>query len=286
MWKALALAYGHSKKLTKFSADPTIALFFCFLHTIFSVCDFWKMMNFFIIALMFYSTTENFRSSQMSFERVNAAYKEKEHVVNQLLEDAAISSSELELYLRAFKKEGNIEIWAKNRRDRQFKLLKTYAICHASGNVGPKRKEGDRQVPEGFYHINRFNPNSRFHLSLGINYPNKSDKVLSDKTKPGGDIFIHGGCVSIGCLAMTDDAMKEIYILAVEAKNNGQKTIPVTFFPFKMSHGELERALIVHKPKEDVKKLWNELREAYVLFENNRSLPKILFESNGSHRIL
>src|SRR5690606_11025729 len=99
----------------------------------------------------------------------------------------------------------------------KFTLVKTYPVCSSSGLPGPKRKKGDRQTPEGFYHIDRFNPQSAFHLSLGINYPNSSDKILGH-SDPGGDIFIHGSCVTIGCVPLTDDLIKEVYVLAVEAK--------------------------------------------------------------------
>lgn len=83
-------------------------------------------------------------------------------------------------------------------------------MCMQSGTLGPKRMEGDYQMPEGFYYINEFKPYSNFHLALGINYPNASDKVLSDARRPGGDIYIHGGCVSTGCIAISDQPIEEL----------------------------------------------------------------------------
>src|SRR5690606_32704350 len=93
-------------------------------------------------------------------------------------------------------------------------------------------------VPEGIYHVDRFNPNSKFHLSLGLNYPNASDKVRSDKTAPGSDIFIHGSNVSIGCLAMGNDPIEEIYAIATKAKTSGNK-IRVDIFPFRLTEENL-----------------------------------------------
>lgn len=103
-----------------------------------------------------------------------------------------------------------------------FRLIKDYQICSLSGELGPKRQQGDLQVPEGFYWIDRFNPASNFYLSLGINYPNQFDRILGKSGELGGDIFIHGGCVTIGCIPITDDKIKELYLIAVEAKSNGQ----------------------------------------------------------------
>src|SRR5690606_40100008 len=131
-------------------------------------------------------------------------------------------------------KEKIIEVWVKGHNTTTYQLLCRYDCCTTSGTLGPKRREGDLQIPEGVYHINHFNPQSNFHLSLGINYPNASDKILSDPSKPGGAIYIHGNCVTIGCIPITDDKIKELYIMAVEAKNSGQQKIPVYIFPSRL----------------------------------------------------
>ncbi|HZH97477.1 MAG TPA: hypothetical protein VEX38_00780, partial [Fimbriimonadaceae bacterium] len=91
------------------------------------------------------------------------------------------------LFIRAFKQERELEIWGAESE--RFHFLQTYPIVGVSGGPGPKRREGDRQIPEGVYHIDRFNPNSRFHLSLGLSYPNKADRLLGDPERPGSDIF-------------------------------------------------------------------------------------------------
>src|SRR5258708_2412399 len=105
------------------------------------------------------------------------------------------------LLLRAFKLDGELELWAEPRRGAGYVKLKTWRICARSGGIGPKRREGDGQVPEGFYRISGLNPWSSYHLSLRVDYPNHSDRVLGRRPL-GGDIFIHGKCVTIGCLPL------------------------------------------------------------------------------------
>ena len=98
------------------------------------------------------------------------------------------------IYIRSFKYDSQMEVWVKNDIKDPFQLFKTYKICALAGTLGPKRMAGDFQVPEGFYYINEFNPKSNYYLSLGLNYPNVSDRILSDSLQPGGDIYIHGSC--------------------------------------------------------------------------------------------
>ena len=146
-----------------------------------------------------------------------------------------------------------------------------------SGTMGPKRMEGDYQVPEGFYHINEFNPNSNYHLSLGINYPNASDRILSDSLKPGGSIFIHGNCVSAGCIAITDEPIEELYVLASEAKNQGQEFIPVHIFPVRYSNSNsLEYLNNNIKDNTYLQHFNKNIREVFDFFEANKELPVIL----------
>jgi len=116
------------------------------------------------------------------------------------------------------KHEKILEVWACGKKNR-FKLIRTYPILAASGRLGPKLREGDRQVPEGLYRIESLNPNSMFHLSLRINYPNEFDRQQAkreNRTNLGADIMIHGSNVSIGCLAMGDQAAEDLFILAAE----------------------------------------------------------------------
>ena len=173
-----------------------------------------------------------------------------------------------------------IELWAMSNNDSSFKLIENYEICRMSGVLGPKRKEGDRQVPEGFYYIDRFNPASKFHLSLGINYPNMSDRILGHKKHPGGDIFIHGNCVTIGCIPITDTMIKELYIASVEAKDRGQNTIPVHIFPFKMSPQNMDSMTRRYKQHET---FWENLKSGFMYFENKHIIPNVKVDKRGKY---
>ena len=229
---------------------------------------------------------QDFKETQMQNGRVLKAYEVKEVIMRALLEANDLDLLSLQIFIRAFKHENMMEVWGRDSLHEQFVLLKEYRICRISGEAGPKRKQGDRQIPEGCYHIDRFNPWSQFHLSMGINYPNESDRILSDKSHPGGEIFIHGSCVTIGCLPMTDDRIKEIYILAVEAANNGQQNIPVHIFPCKMI-GEYYAGL-KEKSAEDQNMIdfWNNLEEAYLYFEMNNVLPAFTVDKEGRYCFL
>ena len=164
----------------------------------------------------------SFVDFQRTLPRPSDAMKRKEDTLQKQFEAKGLSWPAKYVYIRSFKYDGQLEVWVKNERKDPYKLFKTYRICALAGTLGPKRIAGDYQVPEGFYYINEFNPNSNYYLSLGINYPNQSDRILSDSLRPGGDIYIHGSCVTVGCIPVTDQQIDEIYILATYAKANGQ----------------------------------------------------------------
>ncbi len=190
------------------------------------------------------------------------------------------------IYIRSFKYDRQLEVWVKSDSSRKFSLFKTYKICMQSGTMGPKRMEGDYQVPEGFYHINDFNPNSKFHLSLGINYPNASDRILSDAGRPGGAIYIHGNCVSTGCIAISDEPIEELFVIASAAKSKGQEFIPVHIFPARYNHKPsldfLQNAI---KDNNYLLKFNKNIREVYDFFETSRELPVILVNRRGEYVI-
>jgi murein L,D-transpeptidase YafK len=149
--------------------------------------------------------------------------------------------------------------------------------------LGPKRRNGDRQVPEGFYHIDRFNPFSNFYLSLGINYPNPSDRKKSRAQRLGGDIFIHGSCVTIGCLPMTDDKIREIYLYAVHARNNGQTNIPVYIFPFRMTEGNFETYKQKYRQNQELIAFWTNLKTGFDKFERTKEALHISVNKDGNY---
>ena len=220
-----------------------------------------------LILFLFFSCGKNKNSEYSNMTRVEIAYHENYDLLKNDLSRAGVASENLNLFIRAFKKEEILEVWAKNSADDVFTKIKEYPFCANSGTLGPKRKEGDRQIPEGVYCIDRFNPKSKFHLSLGLNYPNESDLVLSDKKKPGSDIFIHGGCATVGCIPITDEKIKELYVLASEAMKNGQKKIPVHIFPFKMTEENMNKYGELF-PQHQL--FWRQLRSGFLFFEENK----------------
>jgi len=188
------------------------------------------------------------------------------------------------IYLRSFKYNSNLEVWVQQKPTDTFTLFKTYRICALAGTMGPKRMEGDYQVPEGIYYINEFNANSTYHLSLGLNYPNPSDKILSDSLRPGSEIFIHGSCVTVGCIPITDPQIEELYVLASHARASGQEFIPVHIFPARFKEQRSAEYLEkVFEAEPSLKPFENNLRKAYDIFENTRKLPVVAITPKGDY---
>ena len=164
------------------------------------------------------------------------------------------------ILIRAFKKESEIEIWKRTRAG-TYALMKTYPVCRWSGRLGPKTREGDRQVPEGFYTVTpgQMNPNSAMWLSFNVGYPNPMERALG---RTGGDIMVHGTCSSRGCYAMTNEQMDEIYAVMREAFQGGQKTVQFQSYPFRMTAENL--AKFRNDPNMS---FWKNLKEGNDRFE-------------------
>jgi murein L,D-transpeptidase YafK len=141
------------------------------------------------------------------------------------------------VFLRVYKFERILELWARNDEKSPYRLVHEYPILAASGHAGPKLREGDEQVPEGVYRVVFFNPQSLYYLSLRLNYPNSSDLVRADRQHPGSDIYIHGNSVSIGCVAIGDEGISEVYTAAHDASG----PITVFLFPAKFTTKNLEQ---------------------------------------------
>jgi murein L,D-transpeptidase YafK len=242
------------------------------------------MKSILIIGLLLMFQQTSFKETQQKNSRVKTAYNEKEVIVKQYFAEKKLSMDKFHVFLRAFKKEQILEVWIKERNKEQFSLLHTYDFCSSSGTLGPKRKEGDLQIPEGVYSINHFNPLSNFYLSLGINYPNESDKMLSDKKHPGGAIYIHGNCVTIGCIPITDEKIKELYVIAVEAKNGGQEKIPVHIFPAKLDVNGID---LLRKETADIETIqfWENLQLIYQDFESSKKLKSVKVDKSGQYSL-
>jgi len=209
---------------------------------------------------------EVFWQQQLRFPRVRVAQAGTGRVVADHLHTRGLAPRRLEIFLRVIKTNRELEVWARNQGDSSFRLLHCYPLAATSGRLGPKRRANDYQVPEGFYEIDRFNPQSHYHLSLGLNNPNAADRALGEPN-PGGDIFIHGGQVTVGCLPITDLGIEAVYLLAVTARAAGQATIPVHIFPFPITDAELaKRAASPHQT------FWRELMPGYSYFEKHHEL--------------
>jgi murein L,D-transpeptidase YafK len=182
------------------------------------------------------------------------------------------------VFIQAFKDEKVLEVWVGSGK--RYALFRRYPIAAASGGPGPKRVEGDNQVPEGVYHVAIFNPQSQFLLSLGLNYPNASDRLRSDRNRPGDNIFIHGNRLSIGCMAMTDEKIEEIYLLALGGKAHG---VPVFVFPCRMEGMEYTAMLASHPEHLD---FWGELQPIYAALVASHRPPAVEIGADGAYRLV
>lgn len=232
------------------------------------------------------SPTYSFIDYQKSFPRISDALNRKEDTLMRQFQEKKLPWPAKYIYLRSFKYDSQLEVWVKYEKNEPFQLFKTYKVCALSGSLGPKRMEGDYQVPEGFYYINEFNPKSIYHLSLGLNYPNASDRILADSLQPGGDIYIHGSCVTTGCIPITNQQIEELYILATHAKSAGQDFIPVHIFPVQFRNTKSVDYLTKFlKDYPEYTGLAQEMKKAYQYFDRTHQLPLVLVNKKGEYRV-
>ena len=209
-----------------------------------------------------------------------------EDSLKKQFEDKKLKWPPEEMYVRSFKYDRQLEVWVKSDKKETFKLFKSYRVCMQSGTMGPKRMEGDYQVPEGFYYINEFNPNSNYHLALGLNYPNASDRILSDSLHPGSEIYIHGSCVSTGCIPISDGPIEELYLMAAKVKEKGQDFIPVHVFPVKYNvKKSFDYLAETTKDNQPLQKFAVTLKSAFDYFEEKKQLPLIMVTKKGQYII-
>jgi murein L,D-transpeptidase YafK len=229
------------------------------------------------------SKLSQFAINQLENDRVLNARIEKRLALKQLFRERGLAYPAPEILMRVFKREREFEIWVRPEAQASFVLLKTYEICALSDKPGPKRTRGDYQTPEGFYYINDFNPQSGYHLSMKVDYPNQVDRILGAGKDMGGDIFIHGGCKTAGCMAVTDDNIKEIYWLAVEARDHGQTHIPVHIYPARLSDLSLKQFTRAFSKQPDLISFWTNLKSGYDYFERHHTLPGITVSRRGRY---
>ncbi|WP_265594830.1 murein L,D-transpeptidase family protein [Haloferula sp. BvORR071] len=204
-------------------------------------------------------------------ERAAAAAARVKPELEQALKEKGLHLGD-PVFLRAFKEENQLELWVLKRETGKYDLFRTWPVARKSGVLGPKLAEGDGQVPEGFYFVPRagMKPDSTFHLAFNIGYPNEYDRFHE---RTGTFIMIHGNEVSIGCLAMTDAKIEEIYTLCDAALTGGQQYFRVHIFPFRMSAERLDKEHANHWYS-----FWQELKEGYDSFEKNQVPPEVTVE--------
>ena len=241
-----------------------------------------------LIILLFLGGSNQAQNSfvdyQKGFSRVSQAFSNREDSLKKQFAAKKLSWPLKHMYIRSFKYNSELEVWVRNNVADTFTFLKKYKICALAGTMGPKRMEGDYQVPEGFYYINDFNANSTYHLSLGLNYPNPADKMLSDSMRPGGDIYIHGSCVTVGCIPIMDAQIEELYVLSAYAKAAGQEFIPVHIFPARYKEQRSADYLAKFIETEPgLREFESNLKKVYDFFEDRKRLPVVAVAEGGKY---
>jgi murein L,D-transpeptidase YafK len=165
--------------------------------------------------------------------------------------------------VRIFKEESELEVW-KRKASGEYKLFKSYPICRWSGKLGPKKKIGDRQAPEGFYQVNMglLNPKSQYYLSFNLGYPNRLESALG---YTGEALMVHGACSSSGCYAMTDQQMAELYPVILKAMKSGQRSFQVQAYPFRMNAANMAS----HAGDPNMR-FWQNLKQGYDTFNRTK----------------
>lgn len=182
------------------------------------------------------------------------------------------------IFIRAFKEERQLEVFVRNADTGKFVFFRNYRIAGISGKPGPKLAEGDLQVPEGFYYVppSAMKPDSRYHLAFNIGYPNTYDLAHG---RTGSLIMVHGSNISIGCLAMTDEMIEQIYTLGAAAHAGGQKFFRIHLFPFRMTAKRMAK----NPPGSPWSAFWANLKQGYDEFERNRIPPDVIVRNGRYH---
>ena len=221
--------------------------------------------------------------AQKNRSRVKAARKKRLDDIRELFRQVQMDYPPDQVLMRVFKDEDVLELWVKPKSQPQFVHLKDYSICMRSGHLGPKRRQGDLQVPEGFYSIISYNPVSSYHLAMLVSYPNRSDDIRKSGTRAGGAICIHGDCVTIGCIPMTDRWIEELYLICLDTSTFSKKPTLVHIFPGRLDgeHWKELKRLYSQDPK--LISFWEELKKGYDIFEQTNMPPRYRISSKGKY---
>lgn len=221
--------------------------------------------------------------AQQDQPRVRGARRRRREDIRRLFAKAGLDYPPRRVLLRAFKNEGVLELWVEPARGQPYVHLKDYAICMRSGDLGPKRRRGDGQVPEGFYRITWFNPHSQFLLSMKLDYPNRSDRIRGGP-HPGGDIFIHGSCVTIGCIPITDRYIEELYVIALDSQRFYGRRPLVHIFPTRLDKAGMDWLSESFSHQPALLAFWRELQPGYLYFEKHRRPARVTIDKQGAYR--
>jgi len=220
--------------------------------------------------------TEDADYSLPGAKRARNAWRDKEATARCLFDAAGVGFPASRLLLRVFKQENEMEVWASSGARDPLRHVATYQVCRMSSG-GPKRREHDGNVPEGFYVVDSYNEASTFYLALHVSYPNRADLALGDAKHPGHSIMIHGRCVSAGCVAMSDERIQELWVMADSMRRKGRRA-DVHIFPSRDP-----RALARGQTDAAIASFWENLAEGMDVFERTRRIPAISVAGNGRY---
>ncbi len=227
---------------------------------------------------------ESFFSFQLQFDKVSRAYSRYYNTLKKDFAKAGLSFPVEKIFIRTFKHEREVEVWVQLEESDTFLNYKTFRMCGSSGELGPKRREGDLQIPEGAYFIDEFNPKSNYFLSLLLNYPNYSDLIhTTSPSSPGGDIYVHGSCVSVGCIPISDDGIMELYLLSMMARANGQTHIPVHIFPVRYDKQGMRQLGKIYEKERSKIPYWLNIKKLYDYFQTYHTVPIVMYDKNGEY---
>lgn len=204
-----------------------------------------------------------------SSDERRAAAAKRRPVVEGLFQQAGLTMPAAQVLIRVFKQENELELWAADKADGQLVKVATYGICYASGTIGPKKREGDGQVPEGIYTVPAYTSTWKYHLMMYLDYPNPTDRARN-RQNPGSDIYIHGNCASIGCISMSDERVEEIWEATTGLQGKPNARVHVHVFPARDIG-----ALISSNTMPEHHELWRDLQQISDTFLRDRRIPKV-----------
>ncbi len=237
-----------------------------------------------LLVMPFYTAAQNlnFKMEQLKNEKVKTAYVDRENIMKKLVIKKGFRSFSNHAVFRYFKHEQVLELWIKPPNAIAYSLLKRYKACGVKGEAGPKKLLGDNVIPEGIYELDMFVPDSPDFLALGINYPNIAD--INRKSQRDA-VSITGGCDTKGNITLDEESLKEVYVIAVEARAAGQEHIPVHIFPAALLDNNMAKLKSMHPQDTYNHELWSSLQTAFNYFNKTKHLPITQATDNGLYAV-